>query len=212
MKSEISSLIEIKDTSEIIQNGILYHGTEIDNIKNILQNGVTPFSAKRTGSGEGLGRAFYTTQSEDTARFYSNNYGAVLPFKFNDTVAELKEKQQTLFEKITNSILEVTDPANETNTMSIGPTLMRTDYDTKALKEAQEQTPHLINRIMKDLGVDALHTEGGITKGLLTFNTPEYVKKADQVAIFNGETVTLDTELLKNLNPITKNNMHRFLN
>ena len=80
-------------------------------------------------------------------------------------------------------------------------------------KEAAEYTPEIINKALRELGYSGLYTPMGYTKGFLNFGSwPEGVEQMGQLAIYDGEKLTLDLDRMKELNHITKDNYRKFLN
>ena len=67
---------------------------------------------------------------------------------------------------------------------------------------------------MKDSGYAGLYSPKGMTTGLMSGifgNLPENIDTAGQLAVYDGTRLILDVEKLKELNPITKDNYHKFL-
>lgn len=206
IKNYISSVINPIKIEDVAKDGYVYHGTKVESAKSILENGITPYFSKKGGNSlPGLGRGVYTTPTLDLASKYSSN-GVVLPFKVEGNVAELTTDMDKLRENIATKIALALEP-NSKHSMFF------TTFSNETNEKALNYTPDIINYALQDMGYSGLYTKTGITKGFITslFNEIENIETMGQLAIFNGEKLTLDMDKLKELNPINKNNFEKFL-
>ncbi len=208
IKNRILELVDIKNADEVLEDNILYHGTNIESAKNILTQGVTPFSEKRGGSASGIGYGFYTTSDLEAAKFYSGGK-ILLPFKVNGKVAVLKEgvKPDNIKLNVMAMAGEIMDPSPKGSLFYIP-----NEATQKFVKENQS---FLTTKAMQELGIDAIYTKGATSRGGVlntVFNqAPEFLDEADQIAIYNGNSVEFLAEKAKELNPITSTNYRHFI-
>lgn len=211
IKKYISGLVDIKNADEVLSDSTLYHGTSTKSAKNILQNGVTPFSEKRSGSGSGMGYGFYTTPNLEAAKFYSKDE-IVLPFRFSGKIATLKEgvKDDDIKANVIGAIASAIDPP----TGKTGLLSMIHVPNQQAMDFAKDNQSYLVTKVMQELGIDAIYTKGATSRGGLLGcvlnNAPKFLDEAGQVAVFNGKAVELMSDKTKELNPIDRKNFSKF--
>ena len=208
IKEYIASVVEPRKLDEIASDGVVYHGTSVETTKSILQDGITPYASK-TASNQvpGLGRGVYTTPTLDLARHYSEG-GVILPYKIEGQIGELNVDIDEFRSVVAGLISEGLEP-NAKSTAFLGK-----QYTIETINTATEYTADVINRIMKDSGYAGLYSPKGMTTGLMSGifgNLPENIDTAGQLAVYDGTRLILDVEKLKELNPITKDNYHKFL-
>lgn len=214
IKTAILDIVDVKKAEDVVTDGILYHGTSLDSAKNIMENGVTPFSNKRVGSGSGMGYGFYSTPTFDAAKFYAEG-GLVLPFKIDGNVAVLKDgvkSSDDLKLTVIGSVANILDPPPDN--LSSMERMFRMP-NQEAVDFANNNASYIITKAMQDLGIDAIYTNGATSRGGLLGSVlnqaPKFLDEAGQMAVFNGDSVKLDVDKLKELNPITRKNYRKFL-
>lgn len=207
LKKNILGMLDIKNSDEVLPDGVLYHGTSVKSAKNILENGVTPFSVKRSGSGSGMGYGFYSTPDLKAAQFYSNG-AVVLPFKLDGKVATMKEgvEADKLKTNVMAMVINIIDPPK--------PDSMFHFPNETARHFADDNQSYLVTRAMQELGIDAIYTAGATSRGGFLSSAlnqaPEFLDNAGQVAVFNGDAVRVLGEKAKDLNQINKSNLWIF--
>ena len=216
MADEVKKLLKPCDASILPKDGVIYHGTSLENAKNIVKKGVSPFVSNQHG--RELGIAFYTTPNPNVADFFGSEFsgsavnGIVLPFKMKtDKVAYMTEE---LTEKM-NQIIGKFYMANAKNTTyfkeqgvslpGFADSILGGICPGKNVTFLQDTVSAISTKLFKEAGFDAAYLGKAITaknEPLFGVSATKALEEGkgllqSQFAIFDGTKIELIADKIR---------------
>ncbi len=206
MLEKVKSLLKPCKEDLVPSDGIVYHGTSMENASKIGKTGITPYAPSEHGAE--FGRAIYTTPDKRVADYISTEYnfnGVVLPFKLNtkniahvsqDTIVQMHKITTDYYIKYAPKTQSFADSGVELPTFADN-LIASLGTSSDNLKFLKETRAIMMNRLFRDAGYDAAYMEKAIesdVKPLFGAKITDTLEKEkginqSQIAIFDGTKI-----------------------
>lgn len=212
-------IIKPLDKKFLPEEGIVYHGTNLEGADNIVKKGITPYISGEHG--REFGAAVYTTPDSRVADFFATNCnygeGIIMPFRLKtDKIAHMTEdglmQINTLFIDFYKSYISRTNYFKEEGVElpQLADALFANFLPLKNVKFAHKIQTAFLNKLFKDSGYEAAFMEKAVTGtenplfGQTITNALEKEKGIlqSQFAVFDGTKLELIPEMIRKGQPV----------
>lgn len=212
--SRAKQILKPMDKKFLPENGIVYHGTNLESADNIVKKGVSPFISGEHG--REFGAAVYTTPDSRVADFFAANVnhgeGVILPFKLKtDKITHITEdglvEINNLFENFYFSYAPQTNyfKAEGVELPQFADKLLMNICPSKNVEFAHKIQASFLHKLFKEAGYDAAFMEKGVNcevDSLFTQTITNALEKEkgilqSQFAVFDGTKLELVPEMIR---------------